>query len=352
VSTLDDLRAVGGLVDAGVEGAIIGKALYVGAFTLQGALAAVNCRYSKWPLIIFRLGDCPGSFFRLILASARAPTLGRLLMRQFARHAVRIAAVTGFAIASMLAAGIPASAVPAYTALGDSYSSGTGTRTYYSDSPSCQRSPYAYPVIDNLRLGAALTFVACAGARVADVQNNQLGSLNGSTSYVTVSVGGNDAGFSSVISACARPWPYTCWTEINNANNFIRNTLPGRLSGLYTTIRGRAPSARVVVVGYPRIFNGEECNFGARISPGEQAELNRTADLLATTTAAAAGAAGFPFADVRGVFTGHAVCDDVEWINGLSNPIGESYHPNIAGHANGYAGLVEIALRGTASTAA
>lgn len=42
VSTLDDLRAVVGLTDAGVEGAIIGKALYVGAFTLQEALAAVN----------------------------------------------------------------------------------------------------------------------------------------------------------------------------------------------------------------------------------------------------------------------------------------------------------------------
>ena len=26
------------------------------------------------------------------------------------------------------------------------------------------------------------------------------------------------------------------------------------------------------------------------------------------------------------------ICDDVEWLNGLSNPIGESYHPNQLGH--------------------
>jgi 1-(5-phosphoribosyl)-5-[(5-phosphoribosylamino)methylideneamino] imidazole-4-carboxamide isomerase/N-(5'phosphoribosyl)anthranilate isomerase len=41
VSCLDDLRALAGLVPLGVEGAIVGKALYAGAFTLQQALAAM-----------------------------------------------------------------------------------------------------------------------------------------------------------------------------------------------------------------------------------------------------------------------------------------------------------------------
>ena len=41
VSSLDDLRAIAGLVPLGVEGAIVGKALYAGAFTLPDALAAV-----------------------------------------------------------------------------------------------------------------------------------------------------------------------------------------------------------------------------------------------------------------------------------------------------------------------
>ncbi|HWH30880.1 MAG TPA: bifunctional 1-(5-phosphoribosyl)-5-((5-phosphoribosylamino)methylideneamino)imidazole-4-carboxamide isomerase/phosphoribosylanthranilate isomerase PriA [Mycobacteriales bacterium] len=41
VSSLDDLRALASLVPLGVEGAIVGKALYAGAFTLPEALAAV-----------------------------------------------------------------------------------------------------------------------------------------------------------------------------------------------------------------------------------------------------------------------------------------------------------------------
>ena len=41
VSSLADLQAVAGLVPLGVEGAIVGKALYAGAFTLSDALAAV-----------------------------------------------------------------------------------------------------------------------------------------------------------------------------------------------------------------------------------------------------------------------------------------------------------------------
>jgi phosphoribosylanthranilate isomerase len=41
VSSLDDLRAIATLTGLGVEGAIVGKALYAGAFTLPEALAAV-----------------------------------------------------------------------------------------------------------------------------------------------------------------------------------------------------------------------------------------------------------------------------------------------------------------------
>jgi 1-(5-phosphoribosyl)-5-[(5-phosphoribosylamino)methylideneamino] imidazole-4-carboxamide isomerase/N-(5'phosphoribosyl)anthranilate isomerase len=42
VSSLDDLRDLAGLTGLGVEGAIVGKALYAGAFTLEQALSAVS----------------------------------------------------------------------------------------------------------------------------------------------------------------------------------------------------------------------------------------------------------------------------------------------------------------------
>jgi lysophospholipase L1-like esterase len=269
-------------------------------------------------------------------------------MGRFRTHSLRLAFLLPLVPALTLLGIQPAGAASGpYTALGDSYSSGVGTRTYLADSGSCYRSPLAFPVAVAQQLGASLTFAACSGARVQDVYN-QLGSLDANTRLVTVSVGGNDAGFVDVITRCALPWPWTCWGDITNAANVIQSTLPGRLDALYDTIRGRAPNATVLVVGYPRLFNGEECNIGARISNGEQVELNRTADLLASTTAARAAAHGFGFVDPRTAYSGHAICDDVEWLNGLSNPIMESYHPNRGGQT-GYVPLVLSRLNLVAS---
>jgi lysophospholipase L1-like esterase len=217
-----------------------------------------------------------------------------------------------------------------YVAQGDSYASGTGTREYYD--AGCQRSNHSYAKQLAAAEGMNLSHVACSGARIPDVRANQLGALSAATNLVTLSIGGNDAGFASVITQCAKAWPYTCTTEISNARSFINNTLPGQLDSLYTEIETRAPNAQVIVIGYPRLFNGEQCNFLARISPTEQNDLNGVADLLATKISAAATAHGFDFVDVRTPFNSHRICDDVEWLNGLSNPIGESYHPNQAGH--------------------
>ena len=56
--------------------------------------------------------------------------------------------------------------------------------------------------------------------------------------------------------------------------------------------------------------------------------------------------AGFAFVNPVSAFVGHAVCDRTEWINGLSSPISESYHPNRSGQASGYTPLVSPALVG------
>ncbi|RYE74295.1 MAG: SGNH/GDSL hydrolase family protein [Myxococcales bacterium] len=236
-------------------------------------------------------------------------------------------------------------AAPSYVALGDSYSSGTGTRTYLNDGTSCKRSPYAYPSLISSARSYALNFRACSGATVADVTNTQLSALSSSTSYVSISIGGNDAGFADVLTTCAMPgWMSNCNGRIDTAENFVKNTLPGRLNTLYASIRSKAPNAKVVVVGYPRIFMGEDCNAFTWFSPQEQSRLNAMADLLNARTATAAAARGFGFANPTSRFIGHAVCDSPEWINGLSNPIDESYHPNRLGHSSGYLPLVSALL--------
>ncbi|MHA7240583.1 SGNH/GDSL hydrolase family protein [Arthrobacter sp. TMS1-12-1] len=251
-------------------------------------------------------------------------------------------------LAAVVVPASPATAAPAsYVALGDSYSSGTGTRTYLADGTTCQRSVHAFPVLIASSRGYALDFRACSGATVADVAAGQLGALTPATSYVSVSVGGNDAAFTAVLTECAKPaWMSNCTAAIDRAQAVVTQQLPGRLASLYAQIRARAPQASVTVAGYPRLFNGEDCNAATWFSPLEEARLNATADLLNRTTAAAAGAAGFTFRDPSPAFAGHAVCDDVEWLNGLSNPVSDSYHPNRSGHTAGYVPLMGPALTG------
>jgi lysophospholipase L1-like esterase len=240
----------------------------------------------------------------------------------------------------VLASAGSAFAADKYVALGDSYSSGTGTREYALDS-TCQRSVYAYPyLVATARPNTSLTFVACSGAKTADVLNNQVSSVTTDTRFVTITIGGNDAGFSDVITQCALPWPWTCDSDITNAQNFIRYTLPGRLDNVYNAIRNRAPTATVIVLGYPRLFMGVDCNAGTFFSSSEMTKLNQTADLLRDVTSARAAAHGFVFKDAIPPFTGHAVCSSTEWLNGLSNPVTESYHPNRTGQSSGYAPLV------------
>jgi len=253
-------------------------------------------------------------------------------------HRPRGAALVAVLALLVMLVGAGSAAAQKYVALGDSYSSGVGTRTYFDTS--CQRSLFAYPeLIAAQRANTQLTFAACSGATTADVLNNQISSVTSDTSIVTITIGGNDAGFSSVITSCALPL-ISCNSDITNANNFIRNTLPARLDAVYSAIRSHAPSATVIVLGYPRLFMGVDCNAGTFFSTDEMTKLNATADLLASTTRARATAAGFRFVDAIPAFTGHAVCSSSEWLNGLSNPTSESFHPNRTGHASGYEPLV------------
>ena len=249
----------------------------------------------------------------------------------------------------LLAAAPAEAAAPSYVALGDSYASGTGTGSYIADGTECLRSTSAYPSLIASARGYTLNFRACSGAVVDDVVSAQLPALSTSTAYVTVSVGGNDAGFASVLTECALPgWMSNCGGKVTTARSFINNTLPGRLDSLYAQIRTKAPNAKVVVVGYPRIFNGEDCNVATFFSPSEQSSLNATGDLLNSKLAAAASARGFTFANPTSRFVGHAWCSDAEWINGLKLKIEESYHPNRSGHASGYAPTVSPVLTGSA----
>jgi lysophospholipase L1-like esterase len=240
-----------------------------------------------------------------------------------------------FAAASLLWSGTASAAGANYVALGDSYSSGTGAGSYDPGSGSCNRSANAYP---NLWAAAnspqSFKFAACSGATTSTVASGQLGSLSSSTTLVSISVGGNDAGFADVMQTCVLQSTSTCQSAVTQAENFMRNTLPGRLDSLYSQIRAKSPSARVVVLGYPRLY--KIVNVCVGLSNTKRTALNGAADTLDGVIGSAAGRAGFTWSDVRDEFSGHELCSGDDWLNAVTIPIGSSYHPTALGHRSGY----------------
>ncbi len=245
-------------------------------------------------------------------------------------------AAAGAVVAAVLTATPAHAAASRYVALGDSYSSGTGTGSYLDDGTSCLRSVYGYPSLLASSKTYELDLRACSGATTADVSALQLSAVTSSTAYVSLTVGGNDAGFADVLTECAKPaWASNCNAAIDRAVKIIDTVLPARLASLYGDVRSRAPLATVVVAGYPRVFNGEDCNALTWFSATEQSRLNATADQLNSRIATAAKNAKITYSSPTAAFVGHAVCDDPEWINGFSYPTVESYHPNRLGHSAG-----------------
>ncbi len=235
-----------------------------------------------------------------------------------------------------------ASASVNYVALGDSFSAGVGT--FDPSTEPCYRSPLGFPARIADGYGWTLDDRSCDGATTLDVMAGQTAALGADTGAVTVTAGGNDVGFSVVVAACALPsWLADCTVAVNRALTTARTVLPARLTALYGTIRAKAPNASVVVAGYPRLFGASDCNLVTFFTSGELRRLNQATDTVVQILADRADRAGVRFADVRDAFSGHAVCGAAPWVNDLSWPLRESFHPNRAGH-QAYAGVVGPAL--------
>lgn len=242
--------------------------------------------------------------------------------------------LTGAVLAAT--SGAAQAATGGYVALGDSYSSGNGAGSYISSSGDCERSNNAYPELwDKANSPSSFSFAACSGATTSSVTSGQLSGLSSSTALVSITVGGNDVGFSDVMTSCVTGSDATCQSAVDSAESKMDSTLPGALDSVYTAIRSKAPNAHVVVLDYPHLYDlsATPC---VGLSDTKHKLLNGGADKLDSTIQTAANAHGFTFSDVRDEFNGHELCSGDGWLNSVTYPIGNSYHPTAKGHANGY----------------
>ncbi|MFI6277318.1 SGNH/GDSL hydrolase family protein [Streptomyces sp. NPDC050988] len=235
-------------------------------------------------------------------------------------------------------AGTPAQAAtgPEYVALGDSYASGVGAGPYDPASGACRRSPMNYPH----QWAAAhpkytLKDVTCSGATIADVRKNQLSALSGTTGFVTLTVGGNDAQFAKLVQTCLTKDDATCKDATDRMSSYARNQLVTELAALYRDIKVRAPRALILVLGYPRTVAPTGTCSVTDLGPVKRTAVNGLADALAEGTRAASMRAPVHFLDMRARFTGHGACGSDPWITDLNDPAAV-FHPNLAGYTKGY----------------
>ena len=332
------------------------------------------------------------------------------------RSVIQLALVGGLlgaaavAAAAALAGPSVSVATPySYVALGDSFSAGEGIAPFLQAGPACHRSSRAYSTwvrpagyakplyaiasgrsrsgaggganlygsVTNVRSANRVMWesFACSGATAANVLPRSLGGVpqgvagryDGATqidsaslagaNLVTITIGGNDAGYVDVLVTCGLGNCNTRAFERSRAA-IIDRSKP-RLEKVYRAIAAKAPHARILVLGYPHPFPAAKARQACpALSPfqGEQDMLRRLGARLNGTIASAVATvarsgARITYVPVAGRFEGHEVCGSKgAWINGIVtsstgfglNPA--SFHPTLAGQ-RGYAAAVNAALR-------
>jgi lysophospholipase L1-like esterase len=214
-----------------------------------------------------------------------------------------------------------------YAAVGDSFAAGVGARSYLDTS--CYRSSLSYPkLLDadaNLRLAA---FPACTGASTATVIAAQVPAVPTTAKRVTLTAGGNDVGFSTVMQNCFVIVTSSCQSSLVNAETLVANgTVAANVAAVVQAVRARAPEAKIVVAGYPLLFNEpSRYQWAARVNVDTVA--------LNDVVAAAAAANGAVFVDVETAFAGHGIGSQSPWVNDWSwLRTTDGFHPNATGYA-------------------
>lgn len=261
--------------------------------------------------------------------------------------------------------GFSGSYTNSYT-LGDSYSSGEGAPPYNGAS-GCYRSTNGYAYL----LGASVptpTMIACSGAVTANIdqtvqsssvpgtQLSQLLSGSRGKTLITITIGGNDVGFSSELTKCIASFS-SCTSDQSSIAQSI-TALQSRLLQIYQELRAAAPGADIVILGYPLLVANPsiaDCHnpiVYIGLSGSEMQMIRTLATQLDNEIATTATQAGVSNAaqQVIQAFAGHEACtatESSEWINeiaGLNDTLHDSFHPNSAGY-QAMASAVESALQ-------
>lgn len=282
-------------------------------------------------------------------------------MNQSIQPALRGAALLALAVLALLAAFATAARADNYVALGDSYAAGPLIPNQIGPPLGCLRSSNNYAHLAAPSIGVTLRDVTCSGATTEDMtepQSTELGTnppqfdaLDGETTVVSLTIGGNDIGFSDIALSCItfNPFATPCKDQYNSGGKDviaerIAATAP-KVDAVLDGIAELAPSAEVYVVNYAAIF--PETGFGCwpqmPIGWGDVPYLRAKQKQLNGMLATQAAGNGATLVDWYGASIGHDACkgSSTRWVEPVvpANPAAP-IHPNKAGMAGAASPLV------------
>jgi hypothetical protein len=256
-----------------------------------------------------------------------------------------------------------------YAALGDSFTSGPDIPTQLTSPAGCLRSSNNYPHLTAAALTLTLSDVSCSGATTADMSvaqsvtpgpanPAQLSAVTTSTAAVSLQIGGDNLGFTSIIENCAALTPWGPTKVGANCKNYYDpggrdslaaavNALAPTIGALLQQIRAQAPAADVFVVGYPALLpQSGACWPSMPFETTDALYLTQTEVELNQMLSNEAAANGDVFVNTYTPSISHNACttEANRWVEPLV-PASPAYpvHPNANGEA-AMASLLEAAM--------
>jgi lysophospholipase L1-like esterase len=268
--------------------------------------------------------------------------------RSRASRGIKLAALAGVAVLAAATfhaqADEPNNGHLTYMALGDSFSAGHGAAFSYDDN-ACRRTSLAYPTeffnkyqaVVQPSKGSTFENLACTGATTVEV-SKQITKVPADTDIVTLTVGGNDLHFADAARVCTLSSGVDCADRLNRLTT-QKESIREPVKKVLAEINAKAPDARVLLVGYPQIFDTGAC--GALAIAEENRDqirsMQTSMNKLLQEVVTASGNTKNSFVSTDDLFETHRVCDDDRWINSVTDALVEldpagSYHPNADGH--------------------
>jgi hypothetical protein len=281
-------------------------------------------------------------------------------LRAPARYLAALAAA-----AALLAAAASGALAADWVGLGDSYAAGPLIPSQSLSPLGCLRSDHNFAHLAAAQDGMSLADASCSGATTANMTGSQstsagtnppqFNSLSASTKVVSLSIGGNDIGFTSILENCVtyNPFSHPCKDRyIVNGDDRISDSINAAAPKVAAALRGihaRSPSARVLVVNYAAILpaSGSGCwpqvPLGFTDVPYLRAKEQQLNAMLATQAAANDA----PIVDDATPSLPFNACtgSGTRWVEPLvPGNTAAPFHPNARGEA-GIAGVVAPAAR-------